>query len=253
MGDTSFKDAEAWLAERGIERDPIRVDPTPARDEPAPAMPVAAPVVSATPQPRPPAGDRTPVSAREAALLATEAPAPTPERDEEAVGGPGNLEDEVRKAVAYAQRATMNTPMTEGRLRGKLESRDYPAVVIDLAMDRCRQHRIVDDVAFAVAFVEERRRKGHAPARIRDDMWSRGFERTTIDAALADSAAEDPEAQAFAVARERIERMGELESEKAFRRLAGFLARRGYSDHLARKVAREVVYAAREQRAIAER
>lgn len=227
-----FRSAEDFLAELGVERDPIRV--TPAPDE-----------------------DRTPVSSREAGRLATEAPPPpTPQPatpDAEDPGAPGDLGDEVARAVAYARRSTAQAPKSEARLRDKLAAREYPRVVIDRALQRCRAEGIVDDPAFAGALAEERRRKGHAPFRITQDLRKRGFGDDLIARVVAPLEAQDREAQAFDAARSKARSLAGLEDETAFRRLVGHLARRGYHEGLARKVAREVVYADREVRRSAER
>lgn len=245
-----FRDAESWLASQGIERDPIvvRVEPTP--DEQAP--PAAAPSPAGGPAPD---DGRTPVGAREALRLATEAPVAPQDDPAEEPAEPvsGRLEDEVRRAVSTAQRITAQAPQSENRLRDKLSSRDLPRVVVDLALERCRELGIVDDPSMARSLVEERRARGHAPSRIRKDLTKRGFTREVLDPLLAGAEQEDPEAAAFAVARERARRLASVEAETAFRRLTGFLVRRGYPEGLCRKVAREVVYADREGQWVAER
>jgi regulatory protein len=247
-----FRDAEAWLAERGIEREPIRIPPAPASSdpgEPASAHPGAAPTPPEATEPdgvEPPAE----VTARDAVRLAQQAAADAALRDADAAATPDpaarNLEDDVAAAVAFVRRSTSVAPQSEGRLRSKLTERGLPAVVIDRALERARRERLVDDAAFAAAFVDERRRRGHASARIRNDLRERGFADATIAAALADAQGEDPEAAAFAVARERAARLTGLSTESAFRRVVGHLARRGYPEGLARKVAREAVFASRD-------
>ncbi|MBW3659956.1 MAG: RecX family transcriptional regulator, partial [Actinobacteria bacterium] len=100
---------------------------------------------------------------------------------------------------------------------------------------------------------EERRRKGHAPFRITQDLRTRGFADDLIARVVAPLESQDREAQAFDAARDKARSLAGLEDETAFRRLVGHLARRGYHEGLARKVAREVVYADREVRRTAER
>jgi regulatory protein len=224
---TPFRDAEAWLAAQGVERDPLRVAPPPTPED-----------------------GRPDVSAREAARLATEAPAPPPTAEPEpAVDGPGgqpDLQDQVARAVAYARRATAQAPASEQRLRDKLAARDHPAVVIRLALERCRDEGIVDDEAYARAFAEERRSKGHAPFRIRVDLGKRGFPDELVDRVLARFEAEDPEAQALELATRKARSLQHVEAETAFRRTVGYVARRGYTEGIARKVAREAVFTARD-------
>lgn len=222
--DAPFRDAEAWLASQGVERDPLRVAPDPAGE-----------------------AARAPVSPREAQRLATEAASVPPDRTADpAEPERPELQDQVSAAVAYARRSTAQAPKSEARLRDKLAGRDYPEIVIRLAMQRCRDEGIVDDEAYAKAFAEERRAKGHAPFRIRVDLSKRGFPDALIDRVLARFEAQDPEAQALELAVRKARSLGSVDAETAFRRTVGYVARRGYTEGVARKVAREAVFDARE-------
>lgn len=225
-----FRDAEAWLRERGIEREPV-VEPD-------------APTDGAAPTPR-----HARALARQVA-----ADAALRQADQDAVPSvdSARLEDDVARALAFVRRSTASAPQAQRRLRDKLAERGWSATVIDRALEQARRERLVDDAAMAAALVEERRRKGHAVARIRKDLLARGFEPATLDDALADAEREDPEAAAFAVARARAQRCTGLEAEVAFRRVAAHVARRGYPDGLARKVARQAVFATRDAQRTAE-
>ncbi len=232
-----FRSAEDWLRERGVAREPIRVSAPP--------------------------DDRPPVSAREAARLANEPPAAAPgetppdrapsDTDEEADTAAGSLGDRVAAALAFIRRSTAGTPQSEARLRSKLTERGELPVVIDHALARARDEQLVDDDAMASALVAEWRTKGHAPLRIRQDLQKRGFDRALIERLLADAESEDQEAAAFDVARRKAAGMRHVTAETAFRRLVGHLARRGYPEGLARKVARQVIYVDREHEQVAGR
>lgn len=264
------RDAEQWLAERGIERDPIRVDPAPPPPADPASMPPAgragedaggarpAPTGAPSASEQHPAGEQRPadgdpapvVSARQAQHLAVQSAADAAllegERASQADPGQRHLEDDVAEAVAYVRRSASAAPQSEGRLRDKLEQRGWPEVVVEQALERARRERLVDDGAMAAALVEERRAKGHAPARIRRDLRARGFTDAVLDPLLAPAEAEDPEAAAFAVAQGKAAALSGADAETAFRRVAAYVARRGYPDGLARKVAREAVFAARD-------
>jgi regulatory protein len=248
--DTPFRDAEAWLAERGVERDPIRVPLRPPEPPAEPPQPVGA----TPPDPRDPLGtsgvDAPPVTARQAAGLAADALDDAVRRADEAAATPNRavprLEDDVADAVAFVRRSTAGAPQSEGRLREKLADRGTPAAVIEAAMERARRERLVDDAAMVAALVEEARHKGHAPKRIRNDLRGRGFGDELLDAALRSAEAEDHEAAAFALAADKAVGLTGLAPETAFRRVVAHVARRGYPEGLARKVAREAVFTARD-------
>jgi regulatory protein len=266
------RDAEAWLAERGIERQPIRLTPRPdevaaaeAAATEAPADGPAAPADTggqagaAVRDPSAAPADPTdgtvasvgpPPSSREVAQLAEAGVVEAERRAAEAAATrpppERSLADDVAEGLAFVRRSTATAPQSVGRLRSKLAERDTPAAAIDLVIERAYAERLVDDDAMAAAIVEERRAKGHAPARLRQDLTKRGFDRDTIDRALASVETEDQEAAAFAVAHAKASRLTGLEAETAYRRTVGHVARRGYPEGLARKVARLAVDATRD-------
>ena len=240
------RDAEQWLAERGIKREPIVVRPlkesgenpgqgaqhqhqtdhSPQGQSP-PSQGAADEVIA--PQTRSGGDDLEPAEARESLADA----------------GSG-LDDDVAEALAFIRRSVAVAPQSEGRLAGKLADRGLDPGVVDDALVRARAQGLVDDEAMVGALIEERRAKGHAVSRIRRDLVDRGFERDLVEVALAPVAAQDPEAMAFDVAKTRADQLSTLDASAAFRRVTAYVARRGYPDGLARKVARAAVFASRE-------
>ncbi len=242
--DVPFRDAEAWLAEQGVERVPLRVDP----DTPPDAAPGEAPSEQL---PEATADRADQVTATEAMQLASQSGADRALQQADASATPDvdarSLGDDVADALAFVRRSTANTPQAEARVAEKLADRGWSPAIIDRAMEHARREGLVDDAAMVVALVAERRAKGHAPFRIRRDLQQRGFPDGLLDDALAPAETEDQEAAAFAVAKEKADRSTGLSAESAFRRVVGHVTRRGYPDGLARKVAREAVFTAREQ------
>lgn len=255
MVDQPFRDAEAWLAERGVRRDPLHVRP----DTPAGADASAADEAPGADDPTDtdvdavdPAPTGAPVSPREAARLAEAGDDETLRAADERAADPPRspevprLEDEVADAVAFVRRSTANAPQAEGRLATKLAERGWSDAVVGQALQRCRAAGLVDDDAMAAALVEEGRRKGHAPTRLRADLRRRGLGEDAIEQALVPVENEDPEAAAFEVARRRADTLTGVDAETAFRRIVAHLARRGHPEALARKVARAAVFDARD-------
>jgi len=244
-------DAERWLASRGVTREPLVGERTASGPEPT-----AAP--DDVPAPVPP----SPPSAREIIALARQVAAepepsghPTPnvvDRSARAddAGDEDGLDREgsagVASALAFIHRSTANAPQSEGRLRAKLSERGHPEPVVDEALEQARQQRLVDDDAMLAALIAERRARGHADRRLRRDLRDRGFTGLQVDDALALHAHTDPAAAAFALARDQAARHRSVDAEVAVRRTVGHLVRRGHGEGLARKAARDAVYADRE-------
>ena len=229
-------DAERWLAERGVPREPVAAPGRADRDGTDAPAPRAAEVVDLA---RQSAGDAPP---RTDGADAGPDPASVAERA-----------DDVDAAVAFIRRSTANAPQSEGRLHDKLADRGHDDATIDGALRRARSDGLVDDEALLHALIAERRARGHADRRLRRDLRDRGFTGPQVDEALTRHAHADPAAAAFAVARDHAARHRGVEAEAAVRRTVGALVRRGHGEALARKAARDAVYADREDRAAAER
>ena len=187
MSDATFKDAEAFLEELGVERRPLVVKLPEAEDDQPGAA--AAPAGEAV-------GDDGDADEQE------QAAAPPP------------LDEALSAAVATVRRITAGAPASEGRVRRKLQQRDYPAAVIDAAMQRARDERLVDDDATAAALVAEWRAKGHAPTRLRADLRKREFDEDVVERAVAVAQDDEPLAAAFALAKDRAEQMRHVDAEK---------------------------------------
>lgn len=148
----------------------------------------------------------------------------------------------VGAAVAFLLRSTKARPQTEAELRAKLANRECPDDVIDAAIDRATEIGAIDDVAFAKAWVNDRGLgRGYSALRVRDELRRRSVPEHLIDAAVDVLDERDDLAVAIDLARARAQRMpAKLAPETVARRLAGFLARRGYPEALARCVAIQV-------------
>jgi regulatory protein len=123
----------------------------------------------------------------------------------------------------------------------KLQGRGVDTSVARQAVARAEAEGYVDDAQFARDFARQGRDlRGWAPARARLELRRRGVAADEIDAALESVYSEtDLLAIAVCLARGRAGRIsGERESRR--RRLAGFLARRGFATDICRRAVDEV-------------
>ena len=148
----------------------------------------------------------------------------------------------VAAATAFLLRSTKARPQTVAELRDKLAARDYDDAVIDAAIARGVELGALDDAAFARAWVGDRGlTRGYAAGRLRRELRDRSVPEPLIDDALAQLDDRDDLAVVTELARTRAQRMpARLPPETVARRLVGFVARRGYPEGLARRVAIEV-------------
>ena len=125
-------------------------------------------------------------------------------------------------------------------LRDKLATRDVPADLAERLLDRFTEVGLVDDEAFARAWVESRQRsRGLARRALAQELRRKGVDDETARTALDDLDPADEEEAARALVRKRLRSLRGVDATTATRRLAGLLARKGYPAGLAFAVVRD--------------
>lgn len=125
-------------------------------------------------------------------------------------------------------------------LTDKLAKKDVLPEVAKRLLDRFEEVGLVDDRAFARAWVESRQPgKGLARRALAQELRRKGIDDDLAREALDEIDPADEEATARALVRKKLRSVAGFEPEKATRRLAGMLARKGYPPGLAFSVIRE--------------
>lgn len=121
----------------------------------------------------------------------------------------------------------------------KLARKGHPEAAIAVAIARLAELGLLDDAAFARAYVASRAGRGRSPARIRRELHALGVSPEDAVAAVAtlesDHAAPDPLAKTLTQARRRAAAMAALPIQTRKRRLLAFFARRGWGGGEARE------------------
>lgn len=135
------------------------------------------------------------------------------------------------------------TPRARSRseLRERLRRSGFGEDVVSRVEERLAELRIIDDVEFAHLWASSADARGYAWARIRAELEAKGVDRGDVDAAMCDLESETESEKALALARRRSLTYGGFTYEKAFRRLAGLLAARGYEVETIFEVCRRVL------------
>ena len=127
-------------------------------------------------------------------------------------------------------------------LAEKLRSKDVPDEVAAPLLDRFTEVGLIDDAAFAQAWVEQRSRtKGLGRRMLSQELRLKGVDQVHIEAALEEIGRDEERDAARALAQKRLRTLSRLEPAVQRRRLEGFLARKGYSGGLVSEVVREVM------------
>ncbi|MFD6691787.1 regulatory protein RecX [Micromonospora aurantiaca (nom. illeg.)] len=157
--------------------------------------------------------------------------APAPPRDEA----------ELAREICLRQLAVR--PRTRAELAGALARRGVSEEVAEQVLDRYDEVGIVDDAAFARAWVSSRHNgRGLARRALANELRQRGVDGEVAGAAL-DGLDEETEAETARALVDRKLRSTRGEPDAVFRRLVGMLARKGYPAGVAIRAVKDALAA----------
>jgi regulatory protein len=139
-------------------------------------------------------------------------------------------------------------PRTRAELADLLAEREIPAEVATRVLDRFNEVGLIDDAAFASAWVESRHRgRGLAKRALAQELRRRGVGDELARDALEELDQDQEAATARALVRRKLPSMRSLDRQVAMRRLLGMLARKGYPGGLAMSIIKEELAAGDEE------
>ncbi|MGW2786527.1 recombination regulator RecX [Streptomyces populi] len=150
--------------------------------------------------------------------------------------------DPAERARAICLRLLTGTPRTRKQLADALRKREIPDEVADEVLSRFEEVGLINDGAFADAWVESRHHgRGLARRALVQELRTKGVESTLIDEAVGQLDSEREEATARELVERKLRSTRGLDRDKRLRRLAGMLARKGYSQGMALRVVRQAL------------
>jgi regulatory protein len=159
-------------------------------------------------------------------------------------GAPEPARDPTEHAREICLRQLAVRPRTRAELATELRRRGVDDEVAREVLDRYDDVGMIDDEAFARAWVTSRHHgKGLARRALAGELRRKGVDAEAVGEALEelDPATEEATARALVARRLRIERTAAPDA--VFRRLVGMLARKGYPAGLAIRVVKEALAA----------
>jgi regulatory protein len=144
-------------------------------------------------------------------------------------------------ARLIALRMLETSPRTRAELATALARRGVPDDAATTVLDRFTEVGLVDDEAFAAAWVDSRHRgRGLARRALSAELRRKGVDPQTATVAVERISTDDEADAARALVRRRAATMQSLSLEVRTRRLVSMLARKGFGAGLAYRVVREV-------------
>ncbi len=133
-------------------------------------------------------------------------------------------------------------PKTRAQLAEAMRKRGVPEDAASSVLDRFEEVGLVDDAAFANAWVASRQAgRGLAPRALSNELRQRGVAEPLIAEAVGNVDGEDVEAAARDLVTRRARATVGMPNAVRMRRLVALLNRKGYSGELAVRVVREVL------------
>jgi regulatory protein len=161
-------------------------------------------------------------------------------------GGGAPLEGERAASADAAHAAALRLLTTRARTRAELQQRlaqrGFGAAAVAETLERLERVGLVDDAALAAAVAESRAERGLDAPAVAAELRDRGVDPAVAErAAQAAIPADDRADRCRQVAQARLAQLAGLPAPTQLRRLAAYLARRGYPPDLAETVARDLV------------
>ncbi|MDH6224612.1 recombination regulator RecX [Streptomyces sp. MJP52] len=156
----------------------------------------------------------------------------------------GDRGDPAERARGICLRLLTGSPRTRKQLADALRKREIPDEVADEVLTRFEEVGLIDDGAFADAWVESRHHgRGLARRALARELRTKGVDTSLIEEAVSQLDSDQEEATARDLVERKLRSTRGLDRDKRMRRLAGMLARKGYPEGMALRVVREALEA----------
>jgi regulatory protein len=147
------------------------------------------------------------------------------------------LEKRARNVLLFQLSRSMKT---KWQLAQILEKREIPAEIASPLLDRFEEVQLIDDAVFTAAYVRSRVEKGKSSRIIGRELQQKGVDSCIVEEALSEISREDEEKMVLELGRARWDRLSNIEPDARYRRVSGFLMRRGFSSSMVSSALREI-------------
>ncbi len=152
------------------------------------------------------------------------------------------MRDPESVARGICLRALTGAPKTRQQLADLLAKADVPEDAAEAVLDRYVEVGLIDDAAYANAWVSSRQAgRGLARRALSAELRAKGVDAEVAAEAVEQIDDDDERAAAQRLVARKVPGMRRLDRATATRRLMGMLARKGYNGGLAAAVVREAL------------
>lgn len=152
------------------------------------------------------------------------------------------MEEEESKALNSVLNYLSYRSRSEKEVIDYLKKYNYGEALIIKIVDKCKKYKYIDDLSFAESFARDRvRLKKYGSRRIKYELNQKGIGDNLIDQALEDLDRNKEYEMALELAKKRIKSYSNDDRNKKYRKLSGYLQRRGYDFSVISKVLNQVL------------
>ena len=149
--------------------------------------------------------------------------------------------EEQNKVTNHALNFLSFRQRSEKEIYTALKRKGYEEIYIENAIDYCRNQKYLDDRAFAKAFIKDKVNINKlGEQRIKYELLRKGVSQNIIDDVLILDT-EDQLETALKLAEKKLPSYRKDDKNAVYRKLSGFLQRKGYSFEVVSQVMREVL------------
>ncbi|KNF10183.1 hypothetical protein CLPU_1c03480 [Gottschalkia purinilytica] len=153
-------------------------------------------------------------------------------------------EEEKSRAKNYALKLLNYKRRTEKEIYEKMKEKGYDEENIEFAIEFLKSYNYIDDLEYAKCYVKDKYNlKKLGKQRIKTELYNKGIRDNIINEVIKDVIDDDNEYdKALELARKKLSTTYKNDDKVAlYRKLGGFLQRKGYSFDIVKKVLNELI------------
>lgn len=151
------------------------------------------------------------------------------------------LEEERAKAKEVSLKFLSYRQRSEKEIVNKLVKEGFKEDIVENTLNYLKKYNLINDLEFAKSFVRDKiNLNKYGPQRIKYDLYKKGIAQDIIDQVLVEDRDQEYE-RALELGKKRIKSYKNDSRQAQYRKLAGYLQRRGFSYEVVSKVLKELV------------
>ncbi len=149
-------------------------------------------------------------------------------------------EEELSKAKDQALKFLTYRQRSKKEIINKLKSKGYEEDIIENTLSYLEEYGLVNDVEFAKAFMRDKiNLNKFGPTRIKYELYKKGIDDSIIEEVLEED--DEEYTRALVLAKKKLSSYKKDDKKAIYRKLGGFLQRKGYSYDCINRVLKELV------------